>query len=129
MAAAQVQYAIANITWERTESKDIGVDAYFLENKLSLTFDYYDKQTKDMLLPLEIPLFTGFTSPDQNAGTMRTKGWDLQLSWRDQVNDFRYSATFNLSDFRSVMGDLNGRIVLGSTTITEEGSEYNELYG
>lgn len=129
MAAAQVKYAIPNITWEVTDTKDIGFDAYFLNNKLSLTFDYYNKRTKDMLLPLEIPDFTGFANPDQNAGTMRTKGWDLQLSWRDQISEFKYSATFNLSDSRSVMGDLNGKIVQGSNTITKEGSEYQEFYG
>ena len=64
----------------------------------------------------------------QNAGRMTTKGWDLQLSWKNKLRDLRYSVMVNLSDSRSVMGHLNG-IVLGSSLITREGSEYNEWYG
>ncbi len=128
LTAAQVQYAIQNITWETTETSDIGLDAYFFNNRLMFTGDYYIKQTRDMLLPLEIPDYMGFDNPDQNTGLMETKGWDTQLTWNDKIGDFNYSASFNVSDYKSVMGNLGGIVFLGDQ-ITREGSEYNEWYG
>lgn len=129
LTAAQVQYAIQNISWETTESIDFGADMYFLNNRLSLTVDYYKKKTKDMLLELEIPAFIGYANPQQNAGTMNTEGWDFDLAWRDQINDFKYSIGFNLSDSRTKMGNLNGRIVMNGSQIIREGSSYNAWYG
>lgn len=128
MTAAQIGYAVEDISWESTNTWDIGIDANFFVNRLSMSFDYYHKETKDMLLELEIPNFTGFTDPYQNAGIMSTKGWDFNIGWHDQVGDFRYSASFNLSDYKSIMGDLKGTVFYGSTII-QEGSEYNEWYG
>ena len=77
--AAQGKYAVKDITWETTQSWDIGIDARFLNNRLSFTFDYYKKNTKDMLLALQIPIFMGYANPDVNAGKMHTKGFDLSL--------------------------------------------------
>jgi TonB-linked SusC/RagA family outer membrane protein len=126
--AAQQRYAIRDITWETTESYDIGVDAYFLDSRLRFAGDYYRKQTKDMLLALQIPTFMGFDNPDQNTGKMHTTGWDLNLEWNDNIQDLGYSVSFNLSDFKSVMGDLGGTEFLGDQ-IKIEGSEFNEWYG
>ena len=126
--AAQEEYAVEDITWETTESWDIGLDANFLSNRLRLSADYYKKKTKDMLLELEIPSFIGYDNPEVNAGDMNTKGWDIELSWRDTKGDFSYSITANLSDFTSRMGNLNGTEFLGSQ-VKMEGSEYNEWYG
>ncbi len=126
--AAQTNYAIEDITWETTETTNVGFDAYFLSNRLGLTADYYHKRTKAMLLDLQIPLYMGYGKPSQNAGMMYTKGWDTQLTWRDRKDKFHYSIALNLSDSRSVMGDLKG-LVLGTSQITREESEYNEWYG
>lgn len=81
-----------------------------------------------MLLQLAIPQFMGYNLPYQNAGTMNTKGWELSLGWKDKVNEFRYSVSAHLSDYRSVMGSLSGIEFLGDQII-REGSEYNEWYG
>ncbi len=126
--AAQVQYAIRNITWETTESFDFGIDARFFDNRLSFTGDIYRKNTKDMLLSLDIPKFVGYTNPKQNAGTMHTTGWDIELGWNDRIGEVSYSVTFNMSDYRSKMGDLKGTMVDG-TQVKMEGSYYNEWYG
>ena len=124
----QSQYAVKNITWETTESTDIGIDLAVLKSRLQFSFDWYHKETKDMLLALQIPEFLGFSNPAVNAGKMHTNGWDLELSWRDRINDFHYSAAFNFSDARSVMGDLRGTVFLGDQ-IKEQGSEFNQWYG
>lgn len=126
--AAQQAYAVEDISWETTESWDLGVDAAFCNNRLSFTFDVYKKETKDMLLALQIPEYTGFENPDVNAGKMHTTGWDFDITWKDKISEVDYSVTFNISDFTSKMGDLSGTEFLGDQ-VKMEGSEYNEWYG
>ena len=126
--AAQGKYAVKDITWETTQSWDIGIDARFLNNRLSFTFDYYKKNTKDMLLALQIPIFMGYANPDVNAGKMHTKGFDLDLSWRDKIGELQYNVAFNLSEYKSVMGNMNGTEFVGAQ-INREGSEFNQWYG
>lgn len=126
--AAQIQYAIQNISWEKTQSTNIGVDAYFFDDRLRVTADYFHKTTKDMLLPIDIPDFIGFDDPDQNTGEMETKGWELEIGYRGSVGELNYSVSANLSDFRSIMGDLGGTEFLGSQ-VKKKGSEFNEWYG
>lgn len=128
LSAAQWAYAIANISWETTSSIDIGLDATFLNNRLRLTVDYYKKQTKDMLLALEIPDYVGFDNPQKNTGKMYTNGYDIELGWNDQIGDFTYGITANFSDFVSKMGNLGGTEFLGDQ-VKMEGSEFNEWYG
>ena len=64
-------YAIQDITWETTESYDIGVDMMFFNEKLKITADYYKKRTKNILLQLDIPSYLGYANPNQNAGEIR----------------------------------------------------------
>lgn len=127
-SAAQWQYVIRDISWETTQSYDLGLDVNFLDNRLRFTGDYFKKTTSDMLLELEIPDFIGFDNPNQNTGKMFTTGWELSLGWNDKVGDFTYSASVNLSDFRSKMGDLGGTQFIGDQ-IKIFGSEFNEWYG
>jgi len=126
--ASAYQYVIPDISWETTETWNAGIDVNFLNNRLTLSGDIYKKSTRDMLLAVQIPTYLGFSNPQQNAGKMHTKGWELVLGWSDQVKDFSYSVSANLSDFRSVMGDLNGTEFLGSQ-VKFAGSEFNEWYG
>lgn len=126
--AAQVQYAIKDISWEKTASTDLGVDAYFFNNRLRFTGDVYYKQTKDMLLALQIPIFVGFENPNQNTGSMETKGMDLDLGWTDKIGKLKYSVSANLSQFKSTMGDLGGTEFIGDK-IKKKGSQFDEWYG
>lgn len=126
--AAQTKYAIQDISWETTESVDFGVDANFFNNRLRFNGDYYQKTTKDMLLALQIPVFMGFSNPDQNTGKMDTKGWEAEIGWNDKIGDLGYSVSANISDFKSEMGDLGGTEFIGDQ-IKKQGSEFNEWYG
>lgn len=128
LSAAQQIYAIENISWEKTESFDIGLDAQFFNSRLRFTVDYYKKKTKDMLLALEIPDYVGFDNPQKNTGNMNTKGYELDLGWNDQVGDWRYGISVNFSDFISKMGDLGGTEFLGDQ-VKMKGSQFNEWYG
>ena len=127
-SAAVQQYAIRDISWETTESYDFGVDANLFGNRLRLVADYYKKTTRNMLLDLEIPDYIGVDDPSQNTGKMNTKGWELALNWNDKIGELKYSASFNISDFKSIMGDLGGTQFLGSQ-VKFKGSEFNEWYG
>lgn len=126
--AAQGKYAVHDISWETTETWDVGLDARFLNNRLGLTFDIYRKNTKGMLLALQIPMFMGYSNPDVNAGEMHTNGFDLEMSWNDKIGNLNYRVAFNLSDYKSVMGNLKGTEFVG-TQINREGSEFNQWYG
>src|SRR5690606_34141648 len=124
----QWQYAIRDITWEKTESYDIGVDLVALDNRLNATFDVYNKITSDMLLALQIPIYIGFDNPNQNTGKMNTKGWEFAIGWKETKDKFNYGLSFNISNFKSVMGDLGGTEFLGDQ-VKMQGSEFNEWYG
>lgn len=127
--AYQANYAFNAITWETTTTYGIGADITLLDNRLRTSADYYYKKTTDMLMEVGFPSYFGYNAPQNNAADMNTKGWDLEFSWNDQINDFRYGASFNLSDYRSKMGYMAERQKIDGAMITEEGSYYNEWYG
>lgn len=127
--AYQTDYAFNDLTWETTTTYGIGADITLLSNRLRASADYYYKKTTDMLMEVGFPSYFGYNAPQNNAADMNTKGWDLELSWSDQINDFRYGVSFNLSDYRSKMGFMADRQKIDGGKITEEGSYYNEWYG
>lgn len=127
---AQTEYAVENISWETTRTKDIGIDAAFFKNKLSFTADYYEKRTSDILLRLDIPLYLGFDKPNQNAGVLEVKGWETELSWKHRLGEIKYSASFNLSDAKSTITDLKGTVLNAAGPLSSfSGTEYNEWFG
>ena len=126
--AHQTTYAFEDITWETTTSKGLGLDATFLDGRLRFTGDVYHKTTTNMLLELAFPSYSGFSAPEQNAGDMYTKGYDLEIGWSDRIGDFSYGFSANLSDYRSKMGAMRGKSTISGNYITEEGSYYREWY-
>ena len=74
-----------DLTWEKATTSNIGLDADLLKNRLNLAFDGYIRKTTDMLIPGRVlPLVYGAPVPTQNAGDLKTKGFELAISWRDQ---------------------------------------------
>lgn len=124
----QQVYAVENISWETSKTLDFGIDAAFLKDRLTVAADYYKKTTTDILLPLDIPLYMGYDKPNQNAGTLNVRGWELEAAWRDRVGKLGYSIAANLSDAKSTVGDLKGTEFRGDQII-RNGSEYNEWFG
>ncbi|MBQ3190827.1 MAG: TonB-dependent receptor [Bacteroidaceae bacterium] len=85
--------------WEKTRTWDIGFDLGMFSNRLNVTFDYFQRQTLDMVGPgQEMPDVMGIDPAKINNLNMTSKGWELQISWRDQIQDFKYGATLALSD-------------------------------
>ncbi|WP_316837289.1 TonB-dependent receptor [Pedobacter nutrimenti] len=128
--AAQTIYAINDIKWETTKSSDIGIDAAFLTNRLSVTADYYKKSTRDILLSLDIPYNLGYDRPIQNAGVLNVYGWELGINWKDKIGEFTYSAGFNIADAKSEIKNMNStRQEINGQQVNMEGSQFNEWYG
>jgi TonB-linked SusC/RagA family outer membrane protein len=92
-----------SLTWETVETKNVGVDLGFFKGRLSTSFDYYQRDTKDMLTKGKtLPSVLGASVPKTNAADLKVKGWELTASWNDQFNlinsDFRYGLKFIISD-------------------------------
>ncbi|MBD2705735.1 SusC/RagA family TonB-linked outer membrane protein [Spirosoma sp. BT702] len=119
--------ANSEISWETTEMTDFGIDATLFSN-LSITADYYYKQTRDILLDLDIPAIIGLGKPYQNAGVVENKGWELGLNYKGAIRDFRYDIGFNISDVKNKIVDLRGVNTI-SLQANREGYPIQSLYG
>ncbi|MBO9634939.1 MAG: TonB-dependent receptor [Chitinophagaceae bacterium] len=116
-----------NLRWEETQMKGIGVDAN-LFNKLSLTFDYYDKKTDGILLKLNTSQLTGLASPYQNAAVVSNKGWEISARYDDRLGDFQLGIGVNLSDVKNKILDMKGQ-TSGDLLRQQEGYSINSIYG
>ena len=117
------------LTWESSETTDIGVDFGFLNNRLQATFDYYQRLTFDRLGPAQaLPAVLGANVPKENNSELRTRGWDLSLTWRDKVNkDFSYSVTAMVFDYMSEVTKYNNPT--GILTTDYVGKKIGEIWG
>lgn len=89
----------STLTWERVESWNVGLDFAALNNRLQGSFDYFTRNTRDMVGPASpLSSILGASQPAQNNSDLRSYGWELELRWRDQIGDFRYGAKLVLSD-------------------------------
>ncbi|MBO5195221.1 MAG: SusC/RagA family TonB-linked outer membrane protein, partial [Bacteroidales bacterium] len=99
-----------DVSWERSESFNVGLDLNFFRNRLQLTADYYIKNTKGMLIQLPVSEIFGTFSPWENLGKVENKGWELTLDYEDAVKDFRWGANLNLSSYYNKVIDLGGAL-------------------
>src|SRR5690606_5549103 len=95
-----------DLTWERTSTLNFGADFEFAQSRLTASFDYFIRETLDMLIPGKtLPAVFGASSPKTNAGDLRNVGWELSLAWRDQFEvadkPFGYSFGLGLSDSKA----------------------------
>lgn len=119
------------LKWETSEQFDLGLDMRFLRNRLGFTFDWYTKKTKDLLVNGTVPsLIIGGTTSPMNAGNVSNKGVEIELSWRDYVGDFRYSASFNLATLKNEVTYLDPSIarIPGSTFHTSTITYFEKGY-
>lgn len=128
--AAQKVLANKNIKWETTATTNIGMDAGFFNQRLTLNADYYIRKTKDILLNIPIPVVTGLEAPIQNIGNVENRGWDVTVGWQDKIADFDYGIKINFSDVKNEVTNLGGneKIITGSSII-QLGAPINSIYG
>ncbi len=95
-------------TWETLVNQNAGLDATMLNGRLNFSFDYFIKKNKNLLIPVTYPALLGTVAPFSNAGTLKTKGFELTLGWKDRVGSLDYSARILLSDAQNELINYGG---------------------
>lgn len=127
----------SRLGWEKNQQFDAGVDLGLFNNRLYLIVDYYHRITKDLLLSVNVPSLTGFTTAYKNIGKMENKGWEFGLTTRNLTKGVIWNTSVNLSFNRNKVLALgpNGdpiRTASGSLSdlnITQIGSPIGSFYG
>lgn len=102
------QMISSNYTWEKIYTLNAGIDLRAFKNRLSGSFEWFQRDTKDILSEsVQLPSVLGATAPLQNVGSLRTRGWELDLKWMDHIGDWRYSVGFNLTDYKTKITSLS----------------------
>ncbi len=119
------------VKWETSEQLNLGFDARFLDNRLALSFDWYNKKTKDWLVRAPVLLSYGTGAPYINGGDIENKGYEIHLSWNDHIGkDFVYSVSANLSHNKNEvtrLANAEGIIHGGSNAIAQNTAELYRL--
>ena len=128
-----------DLKWEVSEQTDLGIDARFLKNRLSLAAVFYNKRTRDQLHDVNIAPELGFATVKANRGEVLNRGIELELGWKDRIGDFSYSVNANLTTIHNDVLSMDGAIPeykkdASSTnydiqTVFEEGHTVWHLYG
>lgn len=135
-----------NVQWETSEQFNVGLDMGFLSDRLTLTADYYIRKTDNILLSQAIPRLSGFGSMTRNVGGMENRGLELTIGWKDDVGDFSYNISGNISFNKNKVTNLGTANYLSSSFAydyaltdfqgqfngvlrSEVGRSYNEFYG
>ena len=102
--ASQPSLVSSTLTWEKSRTWEIGLDWGAFNNRLTGSFGYYQRKTFDMVGPApELPVILGANPPKVNNLDMTSKGWDLQIGWRDVIGEVSYGASLVLSDNQVVI--------------------------
>ena len=96
-----------DLKWETSEQLDLGLDARFLNNRLSFSADWYNKNTKDLLMSVNPVYEVGIASTTINAGSINNRGLEFELGWQDTVGDFHYSINANFSTNKNLVTYMN----------------------
>lgn len=116
--------------WETVATKDIGLDVGLLDNRLTGSFDWYIRENNNMLIPVNLPAVLGVTPNTSNAASMQTKGWDMELNWKDKVGAVRYYVGFNLSDNKNEITKYLGNVVYTEgLNVALPGMPINSIFG
>lgn len=122
------------LTWETIENSGFGVDFAMFGSRLSGSFDWYQRTTKDMVGPAAaLTALYGASAPRTNNATLRTRGWELEMKWRDNIGKFNYGIGFSLSDYNSVVTkyyNSTGQCTdANNGTYWYEGKKVGEIWG
>ena len=119
-----------DLKWETSEQIDLGLDARFLNSRLTLGIDWYKKTTKDLLVDVTPMLEVGFSSVTKNAGEIMNKGLEIELGWKDKLGDFNYSVNGNFSTLKNEVTylhpDAGARILHGSYYVNQIRNAFEE---
>ncbi len=117
-----------DVTWETSEQLNLGFDARFLNSRLGVVFDWYNKTTKDWLVVAPILATYGTNAPFINGGDIENKGFEIGLDWKERVRDFNYGINVNFSHNKNkVIRIANAEgIIHGADNVLSQGTK--EMY-
>jgi TonB-linked SusC/RagA family outer membrane protein len=129
-----------NVQWEEQRQANIGIDAAMFKSRIEVTIDAYIKNTDNMLVPMSVPVSTGYSDiyvPYINAGKMENKGIEFTIDSRNLVGDFTWNTSFNFSYNQNTVKSLNDTVPMTSGSIglnynlalIQAGHPVNEFYG
>lgn len=129
-----------DLRWETTAQADIGVDVGFLSNRITLTADYYNKKTTDLLLSVPLPYVSGYASALQNLGSIRNQGFELGINSTNLNGAFKWTTAFNIAANRNKVlslgdqtefasGDASGHLQLPNSGLVRVGEQIGLFYG
>ncbi|MDO5979019.1 TonB-dependent receptor [Flavivirga spongiicola] len=119
--------AAGNITWEESKTKNFGVDIGLFANRFNLNFDYFIKDIDGLLRRDVYSELLGVSGPQENLASVRNKGWELSLGWRDKIGEVSYFINGNLSDFKGVITKVDNPTRVLSRLY--EGQVLGEIWG
>ena len=126
------QIGVPDLSWERTDQFDLGLDFGLFNNRISGELDYFRKNTKDLLLNVPLPAVNGFTTITKNIGSMENNGWEFVLNGNIlQGSDLRWTASANISTYRNKITKLVSPVPSGSRTLGRlfVGEPFGQFYG
>ncbi|AWW29088.1 hypothetical protein DN752_02445 [Echinicola strongylocentroti] len=133
LVAGAASRALANpdVKWETTETTDIGMDLTILDYKLSLTADYYNRKSKNVLLsPPVVATLGNLSPPVQNQGEVQNKGYEFSLNYYGNIgSEFQYSLSGNWSHNDNTVLKLDSEFLSANKVLTKEGYPINSFYG
>ena len=125
--ASLSRLANPDLTWETSEQLNIGFDTRFINSKLNVNFDWYQKTTKDLLVYVPVSPTTGFDQALKNAGTVQNTGIEVALAWNDNIGkDFHYNIGYNLSYNKNEVTKVNSerKYNPGGNNVLSQGTTY-----
>ncbi|WP_319592471.1 TonB-dependent receptor [uncultured Draconibacterium sp.] len=130
-AAALGDFPIEDMSWETSTTFNIGFDAVLLDNKMSLTAEYYNRLTDGILQTIDIPLVIGaLNNPVVNLAEVRNQGFEFQASYNNKIGELGYSLSANLTTVKNeVLSLYRNKPSGGSYGRLEVGQPINFLYG
>ncbi|MDR2231996.1 MAG: TonB-dependent receptor [Tannerella sp.] len=120
-----------DLTWEKQQQINAGVEVAFLNNRIGLTVDYYNSTNSDLLLNVNVPTISGFPTALQNIGEVKNHGVEFVLNTVNLQGDFNWSTNFNISMYRNKVTKLGpeGDPIRSGWNITEIGQPIGMFYG
>jgi len=118
-----------NLKWETTYGSDFGIEASILKNRIYIEVDYYNKDTKDLLLDVQVPGTTGFSSQLQNIGKLNNKGIELTINTTNiSTTNFRWTSTANFGANKNRIVFLDGQLIGPDQNKAKEGEPLGVFY-
>ncbi|MCG6190089.1 TonB-dependent receptor [Maribellus maritimus] len=123
----------SELQWEESANFNVGLDATFLQNKLYVSFDYFNKVTSNILLTPVVPSAFGGAVAKENAGEMKNTGWEATISYNTRTGAFNHNVRLNIADAKNEVTDFGGNEQIDSSDqmlkIIREGEALGSYFG